>query len=89
MLVADGHCDLSAVRDVPLAGADQQRARLKLEMRFDVSADLSATIHSSRFGCEAIEVGSLFGCLGYCLPVPHNQLPCPLCQHPLRRSIVN
>jgi hypothetical protein len=64
MLVADGHCDLSAVRDVPLAGADQQRARLKLEMPLDVSADLDAAIHASRFGCEAIKVGSLFRCLG-------------------------
>jgi hypothetical protein len=49
---------------VPLAGADQQRARLKLEMPLDVSADLDAAIHSSRFGCEAIEVGSLFSCFG-------------------------
>jgi hypothetical protein len=64
MLVADGHCDLSAMRDVPLARADQQRARLKLEMPLDVSADLSAAIHASRFDCEAIKVGSLFGCLG-------------------------
>jgi hypothetical protein len=63
MLVADGHRDLSAVRDIPLPRADQQRARLKLKVRFDVSADLNAAIHSSRFGCEAIKVGSLFCCL--------------------------
>jgi hypothetical protein len=64
MAVTDCHCDLSAVRDVPLAGADQQGARLKPEMRLNVSADLDAAIHSSRFGCKAIKVGSLFGCLG-------------------------
>ena len=64
MLVADSHCDLSAVRDMPLAGADQQRARLKLEMPLHMAADLGAAVHASRFGCEAIEVGSLFGCLG-------------------------